>query len=185
MRGGFLVAVAAALVIPVGRPAGRVPASCEDAEGRARCLFIERNIGLSEGHLTLERIRKLGRLAKEDTRSGGLAPGGGTITIRSLTFEGLAVEVAVTPAGPVLLRQVALSRPGARLGEQLLPRVVVIGRSTIDDVEYALGLPKSTNHTGGVDRAVYPNLEETAQVEFEFEPDGGPLRRVTWSYQVD
>ncbi|MEO8448556.1 MAG: hypothetical protein ABI647_02125 [Gemmatimonadota bacterium] len=181
------LAVVAALVIvaPTSRATHPAPLRCDAAEGRTRCLFIERNIGIGQGPLALEQVRKLGTLLKEETQSGGAAPGGGNIAVHRLQFEGLTVEVVVTPAGPVLLRSVALSRPAARLGEKQLPRALVIGRSTITDVEFALGTPKSTDHAARADHVVYTNLEETARVEFEFGPNGRPLRRVTWSYQID
>ncbi|MFI5310872.1 MAG: hypothetical protein ACHQQ3_06535 [Gemmatimonadales bacterium] len=146
------------------------------------CGFLARNIGLTPP-LTLAKLRRFAKLEGDSATPVANAHVAGQVDrVHELRYPGLTVRAYVPATGPVLLQRIEVT--SARYA---LPNKLTLGKSTFDDVQFALGLAKDIQHIGdGSSRWRYDNAEGTASVIFEFEAEPSRrIRRVEWRYKVD
>ena len=146
------------------------------------CRFLEQNIGLKPP-LTLAGLRRFAKVERETTSPVPNAHiAGQTDSIHELRYAGLTLQVYVPATGPVLLQRIDLTS-----SQYPLPLKLLFGKSTLDDVQYAIGIPKSVEHLpDGTSRWRYENVEGTESFTFVFDPEPSmKIRSVQWLFAVD
>ena len=147
------------------------------------CRFLEQNIGVTKSPVTLARLRALAKVEDEHvTPVKNVHDPGKTDEIHDLRYAGMTIRAYASAAGPVLIQHIVITS-----GPHTLPLKLAFGRSTLEDVQFAIGVPKNVDHLpGGTSRWQYVNIEGTASVVFEFEPEPSlRIKRVEWNFEVD
>jgi hypothetical protein len=149
----------------------------------AVCRFLEQNIGITKAPVTLVRLRTLAKV--EDERVSpvkNVHDPGKSDEIHDLRYAGMTIRAYASAAGPVLIQHIVITS-----GPRMLPLKLAFGRSTLEDVHVAIGVPKDVEHLpGGSSRWRYVNVEGTASFLLEFEPEPSlRIKRVEWHFEVD
>ena len=156
--------------------------SADPCQFDAVCRFLEQNIGLKPP-LTLAALRQFAKVESETASPVANRHVAGQIdSIRQLKYAGLTLQVYAPATGAVLLQRIDLTSD-----RYPLPLKLVFGKSTFDDVQFALGLPKTIDHfADGTSRWNYVNVESTESFTFVFDPEPSmKIRSVQWLFAVD
>ncbi len=180
LRGLFSSVLALAiLILASGRAAAQ---SADPCQFDTVCRFLEQNVGLKPP-LTLAGLRRFAKVESETASPVANPHVAGQIdSVRELRYAGLTLQVYVPATGPVLLQRIDLAS-----SRYPLPLKLVFGKSTFDDVQYAIGLPKKVEHLpDGTSRWRYVNVEGTESFTFVFDPEPSmKIRSVQWLFAVD
>lgn len=170
------LALAAALALPVAARAG-AQGNPPDAQA-----FIEKNIGLTSGPITLDRLRaRIGATSEKAREVPNAHVQGQVDRVVVLAGPGVEVEAYAPASGPVLVQRITVT--GAK--KPKLPAGLVIGKSRIDDVYAAIGEDaETTTGPGGAFARKFSTLERNASALLWFDAKER-LAGVEWRFEGD
>ena len=142
--------------------------------------FIEQNIGLTSQPLTPAQLRLRLHARTKSSRQveNAHVPGQVDHIIVLSDDKGTEVEAYVPATGTVLIQRIKVSDAGRKL-----PAGLVIGSSTLDDMNKALGPNGTLDGPRGSSAWRYYNQEDTASARLWFDRYG-KLAGVEWTFST-